>query len=298
MNDDAVAILPLEREEKAALRETLLVGRRISPQWLKGSVPTLGVRFSGELASAFAALMEAAKVERCYLPTASLKAALTVGLGSVISIDRDLGLGKTYPNSGLFPCAVTLFSSAAEDSEPLVTTICGYLKSWIIDTVEPWAQRNEMGDLTARLKKAVTPAGVALNQENASLLKSDGSPDFSLIARTLAEKLIGEQLFEGLGSCELVASPEWPSNSVELMTLPTKLPKMAGSFSMVARLTVCTIPYSKDLFLSVSAAKRNWSQRMPGYSAVMRQFTAHVLAPGAPRDASERGATRRGLVFR
>ena len=41
MNDDAVAILPLEREEKAALRETLLVGRRISPQWLKGSVPTL-----------------------------------------------------------------------------------------------------------------------------------------------------------------------------------------------------------------------------------------------------------------
>lgn len=282
MNDDAVAILPLEREEKAALRETLLVGRRISPQWLKGSVPTLGVRFSGELASAFAALMEAAKVERCYLPTASLKAALTVGLGSVISIDRDLGLGKTYPNSGLFPCAVTLFSSAAEDSEPLVTTICGYLKSWIIDTVEPWAQRNEMGDLTARLKKAVTPAGVALNQENASLLKSDGSPDFSLIARTLAEKLIGEQLFEGLGSCELVASPEWPSNSVELMTLPTKLPKMAGSFSMVARLTVCTIPYSKDLFLSVSAAKRNWSQRMPGYSAVMRQFTAHVLAPGTP----------------
>lgn len=282
MNDDAVAILPLEREEKAALRETLLIGKKISPQWLKGSVPTLGVRFSGELASAFAAIMEAAKTKRCYLPTASLKAALTVGIGSVINIDRDLGLGKTNPSSGLFPFAVTLFSSALDDSEPLINTICSYLRSWIIDTLEPWAQRNEMGSLTVRLKKAVTASGVTLSQENVSLLKSDGTPDFPLIARTLAEKLVGEELFEGLGSCELIASPEWPSNSIELMTLPTKLPKMAGSFSMVARLTVCTIPYSKDVFLSVGASKRNWSQRMPGYSPVIRRFTAHVLAPGNP----------------
>lgn len=282
MNDDVAALLPPERGDNSVLRETLLVGRRISPQWLKGSVPTLGVRFSGDLASAFVALMEAAKTERCYLPTASLKAALAVGLGSVISIDRDLGLGRTSANSGLFPYAVTLFSSALEDSEPLITTICGYLKSWIIDTVEPWAQRNEMGDLSTRLKKAVTPAGVSLNQENSTLLKSDGSPDFALIARTLAEKLIGEELFEGLGNCELVANPEWPTNSIELMTMPTKLPKIQGSFSMVARLTVCTIPYSKDLYLSVAAGKRNWFQRMPGYSAVMRRFTAHVLAPGNP----------------
>lgn len=269
--------------------EPVLVGRKISADWLKVTTPILELSFTGELFQSLSDLLAIAKTGRKNLPIVSLRTRLIAGVDGIITLDRELGL-NALPN-GSRPPAITLYALVHDDRDALRECVANHLRCWLKDDLDQWAERHELGALIARIKAAIQPENVALSDTTAKFVDpSSGRPDFTLIARTIGDRLIGEKLFDGLGNpedslgcCELVASPESRSNSVELMTLPIRSASGDDVFSMVARITVCSMPYTKDLFLGVSAVKRVWAKRKPVANGKQPQrVTGYVMSPGRP----------------
>jgi hypothetical protein len=265
-------------------RTPILLGRKISPDWLAEKVSLIEFTFSGDLFTSFATILTAAKQEKKYLPVTSLRTALVAGMDKIVRLDRDLGL---IPNEyGRRDCAIAMLAGLGDGAEYRASRdrIAGYISNWVMNEVEPWAEANNMGPLVANLKNAIRPNNIECTQNEAPLIReSDGQPDFPLIVRAIAERLIGEPLFDGLSACELVASPESRSNSIELMTLPVRALRGDDVYSMVARLTVCTMPYCDGLFLGVSATKRVWAKKTPFANSKMpRRVTGYVMSPGRP----------------
>lgn len=262
--------------------EPLVVGRRINPAWLQSEVQILQVRFGGPLAQALTDLLAAAKAsKKINLPIVRLRASMLAGLEGVISLDRDLGV-VSRPG---FPtrCAIELYPPV-EGSEQVQQLVQGYLKRWCLDVLEPWAVKHDFADPAIRVKKAAVLANIELALGTRPLATPGPGGlriDFPLAIREIGERLAGEELFfEERGPCELIVNAESPSNFVELMTPPRRALVGDDIFSMVARLSLVTVPYSPHFYLRVSAAKRVWAKKLPGPKAnAPRRVTAYVLGP-------------------
>jgi hypothetical protein len=269
---------------KKPKKEVMLVGRQISPEWLSGRANLTQVRLTGEMRQAFSDLISAANDEKLNLPVTSLCTALICRLDNIITLDKDLGL--ITGNNGGYSCAIELYTPAEESLPVIRETFAQVIKRWIMDDVEIWAERNSFGHLVSRLKNTVSVNAIELTPIQVPYIGDDGQPNYPLIARSIGEQLVGEILFEGLdknNSCELVVSPEYRSNSVELMTLPRRGSGRDEVYSMVARLTIVSVPYSKDIYLSVSAVKRVWAKKPPTMLfSVASTVTAYVMAIGRP----------------
>lgn len=262
--------------------EPLIVGCRINPAWLQNEVQTLQVRFIGPLAQALTDLLTAAKAsKKINLPIVRLRAALLAGLEGVISLDRDLGV-LSRPGVPA-RCAIELYPPV-EGSEHVKQLVQGYLKRWCLDVLEPWAAKHDFADPAIRVKKAAVIANIelAMGTQHLSTQGPGGlRVNFPLSIREIGERLAGEALFfEERGPCELIVNAEWPSNFIELMTPPRRALVGDDIFSMVARLSLVTVPYSPNFYLRVSAAKRVWTKKLPGpKSSAPRRVTAYVLGP-------------------
>ena len=267
--------------EGSSEANSILVGRRVSPEWLTESLPLMEIRFVDELYDALADLFEAAKAAKLNLPITSLRTALTAGLDNVVSLDRDLGLNRQSKIS--LPAALTMYRPISEDRDLVLVGIRKYLKTWMRGNVETWAQRHNMGELAAKVAPLIDKASLQMTNIDGRFMKLNKRPDYALIARAIGERLVGEELFIGLGACEIVASPESRSNYIELMTLPVASERGDCVFSMVARITTCSMPYSDDVYIGVSTMKRVWSRRVPKISMHMpMRVTGYVMARGRP----------------
>lgn len=274
------------RVDNSRQREPILVGRRISPDWLSGKIQLLEVRLGGKMRQAFDNLRAAAKDAKLNLPITSLRTVMIVALdsvGSVVGVDRDLGLAPSL--TGESPPAVQLSSYASEDDQGkadlIRKTFSDTVRRWVMDDVLQWAQSNGIGDIAARLMQSISPTDVDLDAPERPYVAANGRPNYSLIVQVFGRRLAGETLFEGLGPCEVVAFSDPNSNMVELMTRPVIMGR--DVFSMVARVRVSSVPYSKDVFLSVAAVKRVWSRRVPkAYANMPRSVLGYVVAVGRP----------------
>ncbi len=263
------------------VREPLLVGRKISREWLGGSVPMLKISVVGPLRQALLDMLSVAKDGKLNLPIVTLRTSLLYCLDNVVRVDRDLGLLPR--RNGAIPFAIEMFAPADSQLNEVRKTLADTLRRWIMDTVEEWAVRHSMEHLVTRLAPLVDANGFELQSVEDPYIGVHGRPDFSLIARMIGDTLAGEELFDGLGACELIASPEYRGETVELMTLPKRGQRGDDVFSMVARLTVGTIPYSTELYLAVSAAKRVWAKVPPkSFPSMPSKATGYVIALGHP----------------
>lgn len=259
----------------------VLIGRRISAEWLQQSAPLTEIRFTGEFYDAMADLIEKSKQAKLNLPIASLRMALTAGIENVILLDLDLGMNRNSRIS--LPPAIVIARPAAEDRKVVEGQVRAYLKQWMIAELEPWAERYEMGEMAARATSRVGQAVIEFADIDTPLLRHGKFPEYSLIARTIGQRLVGEDLFEGLQACEIVASPEGRNNYVELMTLPTGSQRGESVYSMVARISVSSMPYSNDVYLGVSTMKRVWAKQKPKVSMHMpMRVNGYVMAVGRP----------------
>lgn len=265
-------------------KNPVIIGRKISQEWLTESVNTVEVFFKEDLLSSLRDLLNAAKLGKKNLPIMSLRASLVAGIDNLFHLERDLGLVVPFNSpSKELPAGMIMLAAGTEDRQELKDKVTQFLKRWTMDELEPWAVRHDFGELVQRVKKNINPKFVDLREMSRDLMSKNGSPDFQLVARIIAEKLIGEVLFDGLGPCELISNPESKNNYVELMTMPVRGAKSDDLFSMVAKLNVCSLPYSKDIYLSVSTMKRVWAKRVPGVNYQMPQkVTAYVMSPGRP----------------
>lgn len=266
-----------------AKKEPVLIGRLISKQWLGGSASLTSLQLDGAMRTAFSDLLGAAKDAKMRLPVISLRAALGFALEGVVTLDTDLGLAAN--RTGSFPPAALLYGQSSEGLPALRETFAKVIKRWIIDEVDAWAAHHNLSDQVVRLKQSVTADAVSGITVETPYLDANGRPNYPLIIRSLGERLIGEELFEGFGNCELIASTEYKADVIELMTLPKRVAGANGNeiFSMVARLRALTMPYTSDLYLSVSAAKRVWAKKVPAASfGAMTRSTAYVMSVGRP----------------
>lgn len=259
------------------------MGARILPTWLDRTVDVVQVRFMGELAQVLSDLVAVASANKSkVLPTNRLKASLALALDGIFLIDRQLGLNPDRPKA-----AIELYTDSADDAE-LVEGVRACLKTWNNDVVQPWAQANGFAEAVERLSKAITPQGISVSRVSQPLVVRAagarlGKPVYHLIARRLAEELVGATLFEGMSPVDLVVDPTNTTASVELLTHPVRMEGSRNMFSMAARLSVFTMPSSRDLFVKVTPVKRIWSSELPGRKLnAPSAVTCSVMVPNKP----------------
>jgi hypothetical protein len=270
-------------------QESILIGAKLDRKWLEETVvETTQIRFDGELSNAFADLIAAAKQAKAInLPIVRLRAALMFHIDGMIFMDRDLGVVPR--NAHQVPCALELYriEEDADTKAAVRTTIVRQLKSWCMNVLEPWAVTHHLESASARLKAAVLDKHVLMLPNRRALFnqaeKRGYQYDFPMIIRHLSTRLVNQSLFDGLGPCEIVAVPDSSWNSIELMSAPKREASGEIVFSMVARLSVVTMPYSDDLYLRVAASKRVWAKMVPGRKPnAPRRISGYVISPGRP----------------
>jgi hypothetical protein len=273
----------MPQDGSATRRALVVMGARILPDWLNRSVEVVQVRFVGDLAQVLSDLVGLASAQKGKsLPTNRLKASLALVLDGIILIDRQLGLNSERPKP-----AIELYTEDADEAE-LVERVRSCLKTWNNDVVQPWAQANGFPDAVERLSKAISADGIAVGRVSQPLVMRSagarlGKPVYHLIARRLAEELVGATLFEGMSPVDLVVDPTNASASVELLTQPVRMHGSRSMFSMAARLSVFTMPSSRDLFVKVTPVKRIWSSELPGRKPnAPSSVTCTVMVPGKP----------------
>ena len=276
--------------KSVARRSLVVLGARIQPEWLSRTVSVLQVRFVGELAQVLRDLGEMAKAKKSKaLPTVRLKASLALMLDGLIQVDRYLGLSQDNPRP-----ALELYRpegpDPADDADhsDLIDRIRSCLKVWNNDVVQSWSQANGFGDAVERLGRAISADHIAVTTMPQPLVqRSNGSrlgrPAYHLIARRLAEELVGASLFEGMSPVDLVVDPSDTSASVELLTPPVRMEGSRNMFSMAARLSVFTMPSSRDVFVKITPVKRIWSAELPGRKPnAPPNVGCTVMVPGKP----------------
>lgn len=255
-------------ETKGSDRPVLL-GARLRPEWLDQKISLLAVRFARSLLSSLQALLEVSKSkEDKLLPIVRLRALLMAKFEGIVRLDRDLAL-KDASKAAFDLRAVgdELFDERSHNE--LKEEIASILLRWHMDVLAPWAQRNELNDAANAVRQEIIASNIELQPRRQPLVvREPGSqvnrPQWDLIAKHLAERLVGEELFEGLGPCELVADATSTEGAVELTTWPTKVTGSDTMFSMVARLSVATWPSSRELYLKITPIKRVWAKKVPG----------------------------------
>ena len=247
----------------------VLIGARLRAEWLKQEISLLAVRFTGPLQTALQSLLEASKgKDDKNLPIGKLRALFMAKLEGIVRLDRDLAL-KDAAKAALELRAVgdDLFDEARHAE--LKEEIAGTLLRWHMDVVAPWAERNALVEPASAVKREISAAHIDMQPRRQALVVRQGNgqvakPQWDLIAKHLAERLAGEELFEGLGPCELIADATSLEGSVELMTWPTKVTGSDTTFSMVARLSVASLPTGGELYLKITPVKRVWAKKVPG----------------------------------
>jgi hypothetical protein len=279
------------RKPGAKKRQTTLVhGGCIQQAWLQQRLRVTQVRFQGPLAQALTDLQQATKKsQEKNLPIVRLRAALMSNLEGVLRLDRDLGLREAGKPAFEIRHEGAQEGDADDEQDTRVRdVVVGVLKRWNLDVLLAWAERNDVGDIAYRVGAAINADSLSI--VHVSLPLAETTPDgavrktqFDLVARQISERLIGEELFDGLGPCDIVADPSSKSGVVELMTAPTKLAGSDIVFSMVAHLSVFTLPYSPETYLRVSAIKRVWASRVPGRKPnAPPTVKCYIVAPNKP----------------
>jgi AAA+ ATPase superfamily predicted ATPase len=266
-----------KRKESKKGKDFLLLARAISTDWLASTVRTQLVFFQGDLRLALCDLRDAAKAsKKKNLPIASLRLMLQSAMEGVIGVEYQLGLATDGSTQ-----AFELMDLQATEAA-LLEKIAEVVLSWCTNVLEPWAQSNEMGSMATRVRRSVRVECFGVSSAMRAL-KGD-TLNFTLISRLMAEQLSGQVLFEGMGPCEMVLSSTPGVKSVELMSAPRKPLSEAGGknfFSMAAKIHISTAPYTDAVFLSLSAAKRVWANKMPDGKNTGDTATAYVIADDA-----------------
>ena len=273
----------MPQDGSATRRALVVMGARIQPAWLNRTVDVVQVRFVGELAQVLTDLVAVAAAKKGKaLPTNRLKASLALALNGIILIDRQLGLDPERPKP-----AIELYTEEA-DKAALIESVRACLKTWNNDVVQTWAQANGFPEAVERLDKAITADSITVAPVSQPLVARKagtrlGKPAYHLIARRLAEELVGAALFEGMSPVDLVVDPSNTTPSIELLTQPVRMEGSRNMFSMAVRLSVFTMPSSRDLFVKVTPVKRIWSAELPGRKPnAPPSTTCTVMVPGKP----------------
>lgn len=251
----------LWRAKGKQTKTTVVIGRPLR-KWILDDFTTSVVHLNidGALGVALDNIRDTARDKnrrgsRLNLPIKSLRLMLASAFPTLISVDRDLGRGKA-PGA-----ALTLFQDD-EEVDSLCAKARKTIRIWASQNLSPWCEEHGLEGLAEPVIEATKTGGVsgALHAHQ-GMKQEDGSPNYDLLLRVLAAELDGEELFEGMGPCNLVMSAE-PGGQIELITDPFPLHERFW-VSMRCNISLSTIPFTGQTYLKVSASKLTWANAAP-----------------------------------
>lgn len=261
--------------------EPVLLARPVKRAWLERAAHVVQIRLLGGLKQAIGDLIDFRKNDPGH-PINSLKAALVSNFDGLISLNRDLGVQGPVGADGSI--AMEFYPTAVQNEDlEYRRRFIETTRWWCENKLRPWADMHGWSGVRALADSAELPKNLRLSRVNRPLRRANGAPDMPLIAREVGERLAGLELFDGLQPVVLVVSPEQNQNFVELISPPQTSVNGDKLFSMVAKLSVVSIPYSEDVYVSIAASKRVWADQLPAESFnVPWSSTAYVFGPGRP----------------
>ncbi len=240
-------------------------------------LPMLEVSWGGRCADALRALASFKSDGGGQLPYAWLRARLEYDLAPLSWIERALSLGPAAPGQPTLPLLrIEQDLDPAAQRDRLRERIIGALRHWIPTHVQPFAEHIGRTQLAVALSASIDDADALRIDEVETEIWPQGHrariPD---LARWVGQVLHGSALFDGLGDCRLVSRAQYPSNAVELMTPPILTKN--GAFSMVARVSVQTMPLSDALLIKAAPARRLWMAKVPRAPWTVRRTQGYFL---------------------
>jgi hypothetical protein len=198
------------------------------------------------------------------LPYASLRAAIQIAVPNAQGIERDLGApwrtGEGRP--------AVLLRTTTDDSAALLTRVQSAVRLWIDTRLHAWAEKLEIDpDLVDALSDDIAADSAFVFRDAQSVDASatrDPRQALAPLTAAISERLVGQELFAGLGPVRRVIPSRagGPSaNVVELETWPRT--HDGHPWSMVAEISVTTLPGLDRPVARVRATRRRWSPRVP-----------------------------------
>lgn len=234
---------------------------------------------------------EASDVAQAYsLPYASLRAAFATSVPQALLLERDLGapwLESPRPFIDV------------EALHDLGQRLGSAFSLWVALALRPWAAKTGVSEeLVDALHELADEAFVVRHREgNLDDAMSSGSfaEARDAIIQRLASALEGRELFDGLGPVWRIIRGRSSSNEIEFTTWPAQHDE--ALYSMVAGITVETLPFVTKPIVTVRASRRRWMAKMPtGRSLTgQRNVTVALMGRDGPHVALEVAAPVRSL---
>lgn len=190
------------------------------------------------------------------LPYASLRASIASQVPEALVLERDLGAPWSDQ-----PRALMDVPSSGDLKERLGRA----LTLWVGSALRPWATR--VGAPEQLVDAIDVLASNAFSGQRRSVvlggaLTSDSFVEArDAIIHTFARGLEGKVLFEGMGPVRRIVRGRSSSNQIDFVTWPRRHDE--ALYSMVATITVETVPFSEKPIATVRASRRRWMQEIP-----------------------------------
>ena len=233
--------------------------------------------------------VDTGKREGKSIPFASLRAALQVQVPDTVMLARDLGSPWTREENHAF---MHVAQSSGGDCR---VRAAGVLRAWTAMALRPWAERLGLGeDLVDAVDDAARPdQAFSIDVGLHDLVRVvETAQDFDRlrhpVLQEVSRRLEGLELFEGLGPVYRIVRSHSAGNGVQFQTWPTTA-KSGGHYSMVASLSLETMPYLEKPVLVVRASRRRWLDELPepGKLRGQRTVTGFLMGRSGPRIAVE-----------
>ncbi len=192
------------------------------------------------------------------LPYASLRAAMQVKAKDAIYIDNECGaFWKEKPRP---------IMASTGKREDIIDATRLAVRTWADLVLVPWAENTEVDeDLVESIRSALDEdsafitKGTTLTGQDVRLEDFKDVRDYLL--RFVSKKLVGQELFDGLGPVARIIRARADSNLLEFQTWPIEV--KGAAFSMVAEVSLETMPGDTMPFLKVRATRRRWVKSVP-----------------------------------
>ncbi|CUX56972.1 hypothetical protein AGR8A_pTi10053 [Agrobacterium fabrum str. J-07] len=212
------------------------------------------------------------------LPYASLRASIASQVPEAVVLERDLGRPWLDQPRALMD---------APTSDDLKERLGKALSLWIGLALRPWASRVGAPETLVDAID-VMAADAFVFQRRAIILGDALSSDNFAEARDaiidcFAKGLENKELFEGLGPVWRIVRGRNASNQIDFITWPSRHDE--ALYSMVASITVETLPFSAKPIATVRASRRRWMPELPSGRPLIGQRNVNLtlMAKNGPK---------------
>lgn len=218
------------------------------------------------------------------LPYASLRAALQAQIPEAVLLARDLG--APWKREDRFPFLDV--QASFEPARDPVRLAASALKTWMTMVLKPWADQVGIDDdLMDAVQDLATPddafAVEVLDVDLSERIRAGDSFDRLKhgILQVIAQRLEGQELFDGLGPVYRVVRGSSAGNEISFQTWPATA-SSGGRYSMVASLTVETGPFIGKPVVTIRASRRRWYDALPEPKRLyrLRTLTGTIMGKG------------------